>query len=220
MPGSPSLSSAEALSLVVAEVRELLEHASTRLIVGVTGPPGSGKSTFARRLAAEFADAAYLPMDGFHLSNAQLARLGRGERKGAPDTFDVDGYVAMLSRIADAQCDVYVPGFDRALEEPVAAAGVVPARCPLVVTEGNYLALPSGGWAAVRPLIDRLYYLDCPAALRRQRLLARHAGRGEPVARHWVDTVDEPNARLIADTRPGCDRVLYVDEPADPEEQR
>ena len=119
-------------------------------------------------------------MDGFHLSNAALDRLGRRDRKGAIDTFDAAGYVATLHRVAE-ECgrrDVYVPAFDRRLDEPVAAGHVVPADSRLVVTEGNYLGVPDGDWAQVRPLLNRLYYVDCPAPVRRARLVHRHVEGG------------------------------------------
>jgi pantothenate kinase len=192
-----------------------LDGGPGRVLIGVTGPPGVGKSTFVELLVNRMS-AAYVPMDGFHLSNAQLDRLGRRARKGAVDTFDVEGYVALLQRIAAGRGDVYVPGFDRTLEEPVAAALVVPAAARVVITEGNYLGLAAGGWQAVRPLLDRLYYLDCPSALRRERLLARHLRGGVSGAdeQAWVDIVDEPIAVLIATTRAVCDRVLDIAESA------
>jgi pantothenate kinase len=200
----------EALHRIAGECRALLDSAG-RVIVGLTGPPGTGKSTFARLVVERVGTAAsYVPMDGFHLSNAQLDRLGRRARKGAPDTFDVDGYRATLTRIAadHGTRDVYVPDFDRALEEPVAAGRVVPSDARLVVTEGNYLGL----WDGVAPLLTRLYYLDSDPVIRRARLLARHVrgGRSTAEAQRWVDTVDEPNADLIATTRDRCDRVFNV----------
>lgn len=190
----------------------LLDGVPGRVVVGITGPPGAGKSTSALALVTSFGGAAYLPMDGFHLSNAALDRLGRRDRKGAIDTFDAAGYVVALQRVAGefGRRDVYVPAFDRSLDEPIAAGHVIPAECRLVVTEGNYLAVPCGGWAAVRPLLNRLYYVDCSAQVRRERLVARHieGGRSPLAAQAWVDEVDEPNARLIATTREFCDRVL------------
>ena len=198
---------------LVAELQQLIEQRHGRVVVGITGPPGVGKSTVARRAVEAFGGAAaYLPMDGFHLSNAQLDRRGRRSRKGAPDTFDVDGFVATLRRVAAAhlKADVYVPDFDRAIEEPVAAGPVVPADARLVVTEGNYLGLPDGGWEPVRSLLDRFYYLDCPPAERRRRLVERHVagGRSPAAAAAWVDTVDEPNAVLIAATQSRCDETI------------
>ena len=205
--------------LLAAEVSTLLEAVSGRLVVGVTGPPGAGKSTLAETLVRQVNSAgpdsaAYLPMDGFHLSNAVLNRLGRRNRKGAVDTFDAAGYAATLRRVVDdyGRRDVYVPVFDRRMDEAVAAGGVVPAGTRLVVTEGNYLGLADGDWAPVRGLLRRLYYVDCPTEVRRARLVRRHfdGGRSAAAAAAWVDAVDEPNARLIATTRESCDRVFEV----------
>jgi pantothenate kinase len=192
------------VSELAGDLRALLADRPGRIIVGITGAPGAGKSTVARALVEEFAPvAAYLPMDGFHLSNAQLERLGRRDRKGAPDTFDVDGYVTALRRVAAADRDVYVPEFDRTIEESIAAGLVITRDARLVVTEGNYL----GYWEGVRALLDGLYYLDVDDRERRRRLVERHVvnGRTRAEAEAWVDAVDEPNARLIAATRVHCD---------------
>ncbi|MCV7345571.1 nucleoside/nucleotide kinase family protein [Mycolicibacterium rhodesiae] len=198
--------------MLAADVAGLLATAPGRVLVGITGPPGAGKSTVAQALLSRFGGASYVPMDGFHLSNAVLDALGRRDRKGAVDTFDAAGYLAVLRRIAEeyGRADVYVPAFERGLDEPVAAGHVVPATSRLVVTEGNYLGLPDGPWAQVRPLLARLYYLDCPAPERRVRLIRRHieGGRTPRAAAAWVDAVDEPNARLIATAKPRSDLVV------------
>jgi len=211
-----------AIQTLVAEAVTLLDSAPGRAVIGLTGPPGAGKTTLAETLVHELNSAivdtaAYLPMDGFHLSNAVLDRLGRRGRKGAVDTFDVAGYVAMLERaIAEyGHRDVFVPDFSRSLDEPVAAGGVVPAGCRLVVTEGNYLGLGDAGWGPVRAALHRLYYIDCPAEVRRARLIERHVagGRTRAEAAAWVEDVDEPNARLIATTRDACDKVFAYPPP-------
>jgi pantothenate kinase len=186
-----------------------------RRIVGLTGAPGSGKSTLAARLVARVGARAVLaPMDGFHLANVELARLGRAGRKGAPDTFDAAGYVALLRRIRDQQHDeiVYAPEFRREIEEPIAGAIAILPEHRLIVTEGNYLLLETGAWSAVRALLDAVWYVDVDETLRMQRLIDRHIafGRDEHAARAWVAQTDEPNARLIEATRPRADRIVQL----------
>ena len=188
---------------------------TTRRIIGITGCPGSGKSTLAAALARDDPDSTIVvPMDGFHLAQRELVRLGRADRKGAPDTFDVDGYVALLERICrETDRTVYAPRFDRHIEEPIANALAIQPRHTTVITEGNYLLLPSGGWERVRPLLDGCRYVDCDDSARVARLIDRHIehGRTEAEARAWVRDVDEPNARLIRGFRDAADVVVWTD---------
>ena len=133
------------------EAIALQRSAGRRILIGITGQPGAGKSTIAERLVADLGEQAVLvPMDGFHLPQATLVELGRRARMGAPDTFDVPGFVALLERLR-TPAHVTAPGFDRTTEEPVAGAIEIPADTLIVVTEGNYLLADSGGWQAVRP---------------------------------------------------------------------
>ena len=196
--------------------RELVKR-SGRALLGLVGPPGSGKSTLAAALQAEFASVAQVvPMDGFHLANVELERLERRARKGAPDTFDSAGYVALLKRLLVQADDeiVYAPEFRREIEEPIANAIPVFARTQLVITEGNYLLLDDGPWAEVKGLLDEVWYVDVDDALRVDRLTQRHQqfGRSAEDAAAWVSSTDEPNARLIEASRARASFVFRWDE--------
>lgn len=197
------------LSLNVPELpqrlRDLMRHRpGARVLVGVTGPPGVGKSTIAQELSTELGSAAQLlPMDGFHLAQAELTRLGRDERKGAPDTFDVTGFVNTLQRIYADQGTVLAPAFNRSLEEPIAASIAIEPQHRCVIVEGNYLLHDALGWENVEQLLDECWFLELPDDVRRARLVKRHVafGRSDSAARDWVNRVDEANAELIARSR-------------------
>jgi pantothenate kinase len=209
------------VSDVAQEVIELaLSAGGRRMILGLAGPPGAGKSTLAAAIVAAARAAvapewaACLPMDGYHLSNAQLERLGLADRKGAPATFDVDGYATMLARVvADGGQDIYVPDYDRTVHhEPIAARLVIPGAARLVVTEGNYLAMDAARWRPVRAYIDRLWYVETPDRIRRERLIERQVsvGRDEQDARDWVERSDRPNGELVKLSRRNADRVISL----------
>ena len=212
MSAPPVLSGPDAtLDALVARARRLCVPGRRRLL-GITGAPGAGKSTLATALVAALApDAVAMPMDGYHLANVELVRLGRRDRKGAPDTFDAAGYVALLRRLRDpAQPLVYGPAFHREIEEPVAGEIPVPSGVPLVVTEGNYLLVPDGPWAAVRGLLDEVWFVEPDEPTRLDRLVRRHRafGKSEADARAWALGSDERNAAVIRATRDRADVVL------------
>ena len=189
-----------------------LAAAGRRRILGITGAPGAGKSTLAAAVAARLGERARLvPMDGFHLANAELERLSARARKGAIDTFDAAGYVALLRRLRAADEDVvYAPEFRREIEEPIACALAIPRDVPLVVTEGNYLLVDDGPWAAVRGLLDEAWYVELDDSVRLERLIDRHVafGKSPPAARAWSLGTDQVNAELVARTRSRADLVV------------
>jgi pantothenate kinase len=186
-----------------------------RVLLGIAGAPGAGKSTLAEALVRAIdpsgGTAAWIPMDGFHLADVELDRLGLRERKGAIETFDGWGYLALLRRLrAELDHPVYGPGFERTLEQPIAGAMPVPPSARLVVTEGNYLLDAAAPWTGVRAALDEVWFVEVDDALRRERLVARHVrfGKTPEEARAWVAEVDERNAERVALGRERADVVV------------
>ncbi|MGW5147195.1 nucleoside/nucleotide kinase family protein [Rhodococcus koreensis] len=202
------------LEELVARARALAAP-GTRRVLGIAGPPGSGKSTVAAAVLAGLGSSAVVvPMDGFHLAGAELARLGRAGRKGAPDTFDAAGHVALLHRIREPNGEtVYAPQFHREVEESYAGSIAVPPDVSLVITEGNYLLLDEGPWTRVRDLLDEAWFLAPDDDERVARLVERHVrfGKSPDEAREWVRRSDERNAALVAPRRARADVVVRGD---------
>lgn len=182
----------------------------------MTGPPGAGKSSLAAGVVRAATDAhgsafaVVAPLDGFHLSNERLGQLGLLRVKGAPETFDVDGFRRLLKRVRiETEATVRWPDFDRSREQTVPDAIAITPASRLVVVEGNYLLLDRPRWREVRPLLDEVWYVDAPRAQLRDRLLARAiaGGRNDADAVRHVDESDLRNAELVAATK---DRAHWV----------
>jgi pantothenate kinase len=197
---------------LVARVRALIDTGERR-VLGIVGVPGAGKSTLGAAVAAAFpGECVVVPMDGFHLAQSELERTGRADRKGAPDTFDAAGYVALLRRLHApvAGETVYAPEYRRDLHNAVAGAIAVPADVRIVLTEGNYLLLDSHGFAPVADLLDESWFVEQAEDVRFARLVARHerSGKAPEVARDWAHGPDQRNAELVAATRGRADVVV------------
>lgn len=209
-----TLRSVESVADVIADVIAGASAGRSRTIAGITGPPGAGKSTIAARVVNRLGSTAVLlGLDGFHLPQSRLVALGRRERMGAPDTFDVDGFVALLSRLHNAGAVVLAPGFDREIEEPVPDALALSPAIRAIVAEGNYFLHGSGGWERVAPLLDATFFVRVDHDIRLARLIERHVRFGKSLAdaRAWATGPDERNARLIEATAGRADHTIELD---------
>lgn len=202
-----------------SELPALLEGVASgrkgeRRLLGLVGQPGAGKSTLAAVLGTLLGErSAVVPLDGFHLADVELARLGLVGRKGAPETFDAWGYAATLGRLRERSDQVvYAPAFERTLEQPLAGAIPVGPEVEVVVTEGNYLLLDRPEWIAARRHLDLVWHVVIDQQLRQERLVQRHVtfGKGAIAAADWVARVDEPNARLVEESPEVADLVIDV----------
>jgi pantothenate kinase len=194
-----------------------LASAGGRTVLGIAGAPGAGKSTLARRVVVAVearlgaGTAVQVPMDGFHLANAALDALGRHDRKGAIDTFDADGYVALVRRLAEAsEPVVWAPDFDRRVDEPVAGSIAVPRDARLVVSEGNYILDEDAPWSALPDLFTETWFCAVDDGVRVDRLVGRHMrhGRDHEAARGWAVEVDGVNAARVALTASRASRTV------------
>jgi pantothenate kinase len=189
-----------------------------RAILGVTGAPAAGKSTYAEQLTADLVanghQVVLVPMDGYHLAQSALEERGLAAVKGAPHTFDGYGFVALLKRLKESPGEtIWAPRFDRSIEDSIAASIAVPPQTTLIVTEGNYLLFDQMPWATGRGLLDECWYIDLDDDLRHERLEARHQrfGRSPQEAHDRTYGSDETNAELIAATKPNADAILTLD---------
>lgn len=214
-----SLASNAQIEVEPSEVSASQETTSNRIIIGIVGAPGAGKSTVTAEIAEVLhergIDVAVLAMDGFHLSNRQLARLGLSAVKGAPQSFDAAGFVAALRRVASHEADVYVPVFHREIEESYAADGLIPASAQVVLVEGNYLLLDSQefeDFARVRHYLTESWFLQPDESTRIDRLVLRHVRHGkEPQAAiDWALGPDQRNAELIHESRTNASLVVEL----------
>ena len=200
----------------IAQAMDALRASLTpgaRTILGITGAPGSGKSTFAEWIQRQFGPgmAVVVPMDGFHLGNSIIDGTPLRQRKGAMDTFDAGGYLSLLRRLVRRdESVVYAPEFRRTIDEPVAASIAIPADVPLVITEGNYLLAEQEPWKDIRAQLDEVWFVETPPALRLSRLVERHMrfGMDRLAAEAWANGPDEANAVLIQATRAAADRII------------
>jgi pantothenate kinase len=190
------------IELLFEQIQTLLGIQSTRSLIGIVGKPGAGKSTVVEQIENRFRsnEVSIIPMDGFHLSNEELIALGRRERKGAPDTFDVNGFTSLLKEVKlNQQGDHKFPIFHREIEASIEDEGLIPKESKVIVVEGNYLFSTEHNWDGIFPLLDHTWFIEIDDEVRIERLIARHIryGKTPAEAENWSRGSDETNARFI-----------------------
>jgi len=203
------------VQLLLAEIAALLDGSKPRTIIGIVGKPGAGKSTVVAEIQKQFSpeEVAIIPMDGYHLSNDELIQLNRRDRKGAPDTFDVEGFTSLIAKVKNELDQEHTfPIFHREIEASKADEGRVSIKARVIVIEGNYLFSDEHNWSGVFPLLDQSWFIEIDDEVRMQRLIARHIkyGKSPQEAESWSKGSDEANAKFITETAHKAQRIIKL----------
>ncbi|EMC97515.1 hypothetical protein BAUCODRAFT_454651 [Baudoinia panamericana UAMH 10762] len=201
---------------------------SKRVMVAISGIPGSGKTTLAATVAqrlnerwhkeqpalqSQLSIATFLPMDGYHLTRAQLSAMPdpttAHARRGAAYTFDAPAFLELVKKLRQPICaetrTIYAPSFDHAVKDPVADDIPIASTARILILEGNYLSLGTGApeWREAAELMDELWFVDVDMDIARQRLVKRHVASGiaanEEEAGRRADENDLLNGKEIID---------------------
>jgi len=191
-------------------------HSAKRELIAIAGPPASGKSTLAAKLCEQInathdtSPAVVFPMDGYHLDNILLDAMQARARKGAPHTFDVEGFAHTLRRVAESPNEVVVPVFDRELDIARAGGIRIQKHHTVVLVEGNYLLLDKPQWRELSATFNYTIYVDVEETTLKNRLTQRWIDHGMSLAaaESRAESNDLPNARLVASARLEADHVL------------
>lgn len=190
--------------------------AAGRSVTAIAGPPGAGKSTLADRLAdalnaKEPGSAAVFAMDGYHFDDAILNARGWRARKGAPHTFDVAGFAAMLDRLRrNGEDGIAVPVFDRGIEIARNSARIIARDVRHLIVEGNYLLLGDAPWSDLASSFDTRVFLEVPLEILTERLEARWSDLSPADRKAKLEENDLPNARLVQSRRAAAEFILAM----------
>jgi pantothenate kinase len=220
MPDRLSGNFADAVGDIKDLARKLAGTKRGRVMIGIAGGPGAGKS----RLAAAVCDACWpglkaqvIPMDGFHMEQKKLQKLGLAGDKGAPHTFEAEKFIEFVARLRTAKRAMPGPAYSREIEDVIPDAYVVSGKDRLLIVEGNYLLLNKEPWRVLRDLFDLTIFVSLNRRVARERLMKRHAEHGlfsEAHIRRHVEEVDMENFDLVAKSAPRADIILDINDAA------
>ena len=203
------------INLLFEQIQSLLQGPNLRSIIGIVGKPGAGKSTVVSEIEKRFdsSQVSVIPMDGYHLSNEELISLDRRDRKGAPDTFDTQSFISLISKVKNnPETELRFPIFHREIEASKADEGIVQSGVKVIVVEGNYLFSEEHNWEGVFPLLDHTWFIEIADEVRIERLIARHIryGKTPEDAEKWSRGSDEANARFIELTAHRASNIIKL----------
>jgi pantothenate kinase len=176
---------------------------SQRFIIAIAGPPGAGKSTLSEQLVtmlkARSRHSRIISMDGFHLENSTLKRLGLFDKKGSPTTFDVPAFIQVMKRLAAYESDVAIPMFDRKKDITIENASIVSTQDKILIVEGNYLLLNDEQWVELQDIWDETVFINPGMDILEKRLIDRWLSYGmdNESAQNRAFGNDIPNAKNV-----------------------
>ncbi|EGG21349.1 hypothetical protein DFA_01230 [Cavenderia fasciculata] len=199
-----------------------LKKKNKRILVGIVGAPGAGKSTLSAALFTRLNDhhhhhqikTVVVPMDGFHMDNGVLEKRGLLPRKGSPPTFDCDGFYHLLNRLKkqtqQEEPEILIPLFDRKLDVSKAGAGIVDYQDEILLVEGNYLLLKDTPWNRLANIFDFTIFLQVDRAELENRLIQRWLDHGYDLqgATNRAMSNDIPNALLVLSNSINADLII------------
>ncbi|KAI5784662.1 P-loop containing nucleoside triphosphate hydrolase protein [Geopyxis carbonaria] len=217
-----------------AQIDSLIESTATRftsvpenerLLISVSGIPGSGKTTLASRVVKGLNEklgsevAAMIPMDGYHLTRQQLSAMPDPELahfcRGAHWTFapQILGALIFACKLPISKSGaqtIHAASFDHAMKDPVEDDIPILPTHRILVFEGNYLALSEPkDWADVAEQFDIRWFVEVDENVAKERLAKRHVKAG--IVQTYEEGVDRAERNDLVNGKFLMEHMMVVD---------